>query len=251
MPTIFDHALVFFIALVWPLYAGLVQFPRLKRGVADGIPGVRSRTYTRAILVQWIVATYALVVWILARRPAGDLGFALVGGWRLALGVVFVVAAIVFLEMQRRRVTRDSELQVEFRKKVEHATPVLPTDAKELFLFHLVSVTAGICEELLYRGFLIWYIAQGLGFGLIAGVALSSALFGFAHLYQGPKGVLQTGTVGLVLAVVYVATGALWAPMLLHAVVDMSSGILWYQVRERLVRDTAPAPVEPSGGDVS
>jgi membrane protease YdiL (CAAX protease family) len=159
------------------------------------------------------------------------LGFGSQRGWQLVIGAAAVAAAAVFLEIQRRRVTKDPALQVEFRKKVENALPILPTDAKELFLFHLVSVTAGVCEELLYRGFLVWYIAEGLGLGLVVGVALSSLLFGLAHLYQGRKGIVQTGIVGLIFALLYVATGSLWAPMLLHALVDMNSGILWYQIR--------------------
>jgi membrane protease YdiL (CAAX protease family) len=240
MPTLFDHALVLFIALVWPLYAGLVQFPRLKRGIAAGVSGVRARTYARAILMQWTLAAYALVVWVVARRPAADLGFGAQREWQIGIGVVVIVVTGVLFEMQRRRVTTNADLQLEFRKKIEQAIPILPTDAKELFLYHLVSVTAGVCEELLYRGFLIWYITHG--FGLVAAVVLSAVLFGFAHLYQGPKGVLQTGVVGLVLALVYVVSGALWAPMLLHALVDVSSGILWYQIRGRGAPDAVAAP---------
>lgn len=242
MFTLFDHFLVLIIVFVWPLYAASVQYPRLKHAIAAGVPGVRVRTYVRAIVIQWAVATYALILWLLARRPAADLGFGTERGWRLGLGVVVVVAALVFLELQRRRVTKDPELQVEFRKKIEQAAPILPVDRRELFYFHLVSVTAGVCEELLYRGFLIWYIAELLG--LVPAVVLSSVLFGCAHLYQGLKGMFQTTVVGLVLALVYVATGALWAPMLLHALVDMNSGILWYQVRGR---DVPVAAAEPAG----
>jgi membrane protease YdiL (CAAX protease family) len=236
MLTPLDHILALIIVVAWPLYAALVQFPRLKRGVAAGIPGIRIRVYVQAIITQWVVATFALFIWSDAQRSVADLGFALVGGWRLLLGFVVLVTAIILLESQRRRVTTDRELQDSFRKKVETASPILPVDGKELFYFHLVSVTAGICEELLYRGFLIWYLTQI--FGLAAAVVLSSVLFGMAHLYQGRKGILQTGVVGLVFALVYVATGSLWAPMLLHTLIDMNSGLLWYQVTHLQVAET-------------
>jgi membrane protease YdiL (CAAX protease family) len=243
MLTIFDHILIFVIVVLWPLYAAFVQYPRLKRGVAAGVPGIRVRAYIQAIVTQWTLATLALVLWMASKRQAADLGFALTGGWRLALGIVVVVVAIVLLEAQRRRVVSSAELQREFHGKIEQASALLPQNAKELFYFNLVSVTAGVCEEILFRGLLIWYLSQSIGLPLA--VVGSSALFGLAHLYQGRKGIVQTGIVGLVLALVYVATGTLWVVMLLHTLVDMNSGVLWYQIKNKV--DLATEPQE--GGD--
>jgi len=87
-----------------------------------------------------------------------------------------------------------------------------------------MSVTAGICEEFYYRGFLFAYLA-GLLTGVPAGavIVLAGLVFGLGHLYQGAAGVIKTGTVGALLGLLYWMTGSLWAPMLLHTVVDLSS----------------------------
>jgi membrane protease YdiL (CAAX protease family) len=223
-----DHILAFIIVVAWPLYAAMVQFPRLKRGLALEVPGIRVRAYLQAMLTQWVLAALALVMWTRLGRPAGDLGFGFVGGWRLAVGVLVLIAAVVFFEVQRRRVTRSEDAQRQLRKKIGESSALLPGDFKELFLFTHLSVTAGVCEEILYRGFLIWYLTQLVG--LVPAVILSSVFFGFAHLYQGRKGIAQTGAVGLVFALLYVVTGALWVPMLLHTVVDINSGVLWFQI---------------------
>jgi len=238
MFTIFDHILIFVIVVAWPLYAAFVQYPRLKRGVAAGIPGIRVLAYIQAITTQWTLTTLALVLWFLSKRQATDLGFAWTGGWRLALGILIVIAAIVILEAQRRRVVSSAELQREFRGKIEQASALLPHNPKELFYFNLVSVTAGVCEEILFRGLLIWYLSQFMGLPLA--VVGSSALFGLAHLYQGRKGIVQTGIVGLVFALLYVVTGTLWVVMLLHTLVDMNSGVLWYQIRDKVDLPTEP-----------
>jgi len=98
---------------------------------------------------------------------------------------------------------------------------LIPHSAKEGQLFNALSVTAGICEELLYRGFLIAYFGA-----FVEAVVLSSIAFGFGHMYQGKIGIVKTGGIGLALAGLYVLTGSLWAPMVLHVLVDVNSGFV-------------------------
>src|SRR5262249_15242874 len=83
-------------------------------------------------------------------------------------------------------------------------------------------VTAGICEELLCRGFMIWYLGHWMSPWVA--VVVASVPFGLAHLYQGPKGAVRTGMVALVIGSLYVATGSLLWPMIVHAAVDLGAG---------------------------
>jgi membrane protease YdiL (CAAX protease family) len=102
------------------------------------------------------------------------------------------------------------------------ALALLPRSTGERRLFALVGVTAGVCEEWLYRGFFLAVVAAlapglpALVLVLVAGVA-----FGLAHAYQGPTGVLTTGVLGALLAGVYLSTGSLLLPVLLHAAIDL------------------------------
>ena len=62
---------------------------------------------------------------------------------------------------------------------------------------------------------------------------LSSILFGLLHSYQGWKGGLRSGVIGLILALLYVLTGSLWIPIILHIVIDINSGMLgWLAFEE-------------------
>ena len=65
----------------------------------------------------------------------------------------------------------------------------------------------------------------------------SSAIFALGHSYQGFHGMSRVCLAGLGLAALYLGTGSLWAPILLHVVADMLQGWLAY----RVVNDT-PAP---------
>jgi membrane protease YdiL (CAAX protease family) len=89
-------------------------------------------------------------------------------------------------------------------------------------------VSAGICEELIYRGFLLG-VLSALG-GAWLGVLISSLIFGLAHSYQGPAGIAKTAGVGLVMAGLTVLTGSLWAAIFLHIVIDITSGLIAQRV---------------------
>lgn len=75
---------------------------------------------------------------------------------------------------------------------------IIPVTGKEKKLWNYVSLTAGVTEEIIYRGFLIFalsYIFPNFSIWLI--IFCSSLLFGLAHTYQGLLGVLKTTIVGI------------------------------------------------------
>ena len=94
-----------------------------------------------------------------------------------------------------------------------------------------LSVTAGVCEELLFRGLLIGMLAPWLGWWGAA--ALGVPLFGVLHAYQGRAGMVRTAIVGAALTGVVAATGSLLPAMALHALIDVGSGLVtWTVLRE-------------------
>jgi len=87
---------------------------------------------------------------------------------------------------------------------------------------------AAICEEIVFRAFLIGRIEAAFGgasrAATGAAIVLSSVIFGAAHAYQGPTGIMITGFLGLLFAIVYVAAGRnLWFNILVHGVYDTLS----------------------------
>ena len=63
--------------------------------------------------------------------------------------------------------------------------------------------------------------------------------FGCAHAYQGVRGIVKTGLVGLAMSLIVVATGWLIPAMLVHWLVDYGAGVLGLKLFGR----PAPAAV--------
>lgn len=88
----------------------------------------------------------------------------------------------------------------------------------------VVWLFVAFTEEFIFRGFMIRETMNLLGQGratLYANLLFCSALFGLAHWYQGPGGVLSTGLVGLLMGYLFVRTGFnLWLPVFVHGFID-------------------------------
>ena len=101
---------------------------------------------------------------------------------------------------------------------------LLPGTLSESILWVGVSLAAGICEELVYRGYLqdqLWSLTRSLP----AALALQSVIFGFGHIYQGWKPALVTAIYGLVFGLVAAWRRSIVPGAIAHAIVDILGGL--------------------------
>jgi membrane protease YdiL (CAAX protease family) len=197
-------------------------------------PAARRSFYARLLILEWGLALLALIVWLSAPGvDAGQVGLRWPQGWPGPITGVVVVLVLLFVAVSTRALRSGVLLEPaaprhrpgegRHAESAAHATlAVLPRSTSERRLFTVVGVTAGICEEWLYRGFFLAVVAAVSG-GLPTGVlvVLAAVAFGLAHAYQGPAGIVTTGVLGGVMAAVYLQTGSLLLPVLLHALIDL------------------------------
>ncbi|MCP4201320.1 MAG: CPBP family intramembrane metalloprotease [bacterium] len=222
----FDIAVLSYLAILLPLIA-VVGYRRMVRRLAAGDEAVRLRTYSQTIVLEWVTVVILLAVWLGAGRGLPELGFGFDNGWRFWLGTGLALVATILLFIQAATVTSNPESLESVRRRMGHLEQLVPHTERELKTFRVLSVTAGICEEIVYRGYAIWAVAAfgGIWWALIG----STVLFSLGHLYQGPRSLASVSLVGLVMAGLFVLTGALWAPMILHAAIDLNSGRTTYE----------------------
>jgi membrane protease YdiL (CAAX protease family) len=109
----------------------------------------------------------------------------------------------------------------------DHAATVegfLPTRGVEYLLWTLLSLGAGFCEELVFRGYLMRQFSAWTRLPWVA-LVLQSALFGVSHGYQGVAACMRIAAFGLVFGLLAIWRRSLRPGMIAHALTDVMGGI--------------------------
>ncbi len=229
MPGTIDLVIAGLIAIVYPIWDYFNAWPRMVRTIASGRPNARVSVYREVLATEWIMTTVIAAVWIHAARPWRLLGLVPPGGWRLVLTAALIAAVLMLFRAQLRAIRRlDPAKRDRVRTRQAAISPLIPHDRVERAWFVPVAITAGLCEEFIYRGFLLWAFRPWVG---LWGAALASTVsFGFAHAYQGRRGAIRAGTLGAAFVVLAIAMGSVVPGMALHALLDMISGEASYAI---------------------
>jgi len=140
----------------------------------------------------------------------------------LALCGLFLIVLICNMIADFVRLKRKEEQKDEYRNKV--ILSLLPRSKNERINYFFVSLTAGICEEIIFRGllfFLLQTIFPNMAMPFV--LATTSVIFGIGHIYQGVLGgAVRTTITGIILGSLFCVTGSLLPVMFLHFVFDIS-----------------------------
>jgi membrane protease YdiL (CAAX protease family) len=220
------HILAFLLIVVSPLVSHFWEGPYL-RTISSSRQKVRFYRYV--LLVQWPVAGAAL--WFAGPEnlyfPPASQGHGLPLVARILMGMVlaafFLLGLMPFIQSLRGEKYRAAYARA-YHRSLDQVSKLLPETHEERLWFAAVSITAGVCEEILCRGFMLRYLdGLALHMPLFAAVLLASAIFGINHIYQGKAGMLKTGIAGLFFGALFVLTGNLLLPILLHIAIDIQA----------------------------
>ena len=231
MTTLADLLYVALFAVAFPLWDYLVFWPAFQRQSPADPAGARMRLWRGNISYLWPLVAVGAVLWVANERSWTSFGFSVPVGWRLWTSIALFTLLAAYHVYAVATLARSSEARASMRQQVGKLTSVLPHTRTEMYWFSGVSLTAGFCEEFLYRGYFIWVFSPWLGWWGAA--ALSLPFFAVGHLYQGWNGVLRTGIVGAFYTLVLAIFGSLWPAIALHALMDLGAGMMaWLALRE-------------------
>lgn len=183
----------------------------------------RFALYASTIAFQWVAV--AIVAWRSWARGLSldELGLVIHGRTRIAIASIVGAATLGGLQwLNLRRMGRSSSKAREFMQAL--AERILPQSPVELVPYLSLAVTAGLCEEFLYRGFAMAALTRA-GLPSWSVVLLSSVLFGLAHLYQGRGGLISTLVIGTVFGTARIAYDGMVPIMVWHFTVDAVAGL--------------------------
>jgi uncharacterized protein len=197
---------------------------------------IRHPIYIWNILAAWTLTITA--VWLIFRNNLTLAAFGQNPGTYprslMVSAALFALVLALFLVNKLQKRKRNPE---QIAKAVAGARKLLPVTQTERLLWIVVALTAGFCEEFLYRGWLLNVTGAALH-SVWLGLLVSSICFGFAHLYQGQSGMLSTGVLGAVFGLIYMASHTLLPGQILHALLDLNNGLAFGRAAARSEQKT-------------
>jgi uncharacterized protein len=171
--------------------------------------------YKRTILSEWLTIALVLVgVWLHSSSLLTVMG----NRWRsvsqflrvVGIALLFLVATITFTSMAGSH-GHGGDRTTQF---------LLPHGRVEIALWVVLSITAGVCEEAVYRGYLQKQF-MALTRSVPAGIILSALAFGLAHSYQGFARASMIGVLGVMSGVLAYWCRSVRPGMIAHALQDL------------------------------
>jgi membrane protease YdiL (CAAX protease family) len=183
----------------------------------------RRALYLSAVLSQWVLAALGVGV---ALANFGN--FAAVS-FRPLAGPTFIrwTVALCLLALMLQGILLICENYGWWPAESETVRLLLPeTRQEQLWCVLLVAPTAALCEEFVYRGYLlaqlsIWLPSREWAWGA------SALVFGLAHTYQGFSGALRAAVLGALFAYPVLVWGSLYPSMAAHFIYDALALIWW------------------------
>jgi uncharacterized protein len=180
----------------------------------------RIALYERTMLVEWLLFGFAVLgVWragaplatVLGKRWSSVRGFLK----EIGIAILFLFASIMLTSIVGGHGGGHNPA----------VQAMLPHGATELAFWVVLSLSAGICEEAIYRGYLQrQFIA--LTQSVPAGIVFSAVLFGAAHAYQGLQQALQIGLLGVMGGILAHWWGSVRPGMIAHTLQDVLGGFI-------------------------
>jgi len=206
----------------------MAQLPLIEDAFIERLPA-----YWGSIATLWLLGT---ACWLVGTRVDGAAAIGVVGippgamaMWAAGLTVAGLGTILAFRWIAIWAGAADTPL----------LRQLLPHTGRERGVFVLLSVAAGVGEEVAYRGYAIPVLAPV--FGVMGAAAVTSVMFGVVHGYQGVLGVLRTGIMGGILAWGFISSGSLWPAMIAHTLIDLIAGIV---LGERLLSPESATGVD-------
>ncbi len=187
----------------------------------------RLRVLKLTLLFEGALIVLALVLnWFMERSLWDMIGFDWFLLWAAPAAILPLLAVFYW--------TLDSSIRM-LREVRESLGAILPSmfGASKTMDLLLVSILAGVGEELLFRG--VFQTALTNMLGPFAGLILASVLFGLGH-WITPGYALLAGLAGVFLGLLFQFTDNLLLPVLVHILYDFTA-LTYYMRRHRMDGD--------------
>jgi len=215
------------LGIMYPAYL-YINRKKIRKIVRDR--KLKLNNYKTTLFLQWGMLILVLLNLLYQKQPFSLIGLTLDLNTFFLTGMALILVGVPILFFTQLKVTTDSGQNI--AEKIGETFTFLPANKKEYNWFLGLSVTAGVCEEILFRGFLFMILTGFMHY--IPAIIVLNIAFGLLHVWSTPNNMLSAFFLGLLFSVVYMLTGSLILSILIHIVVDVYVGTLGYRTNKIL-----------------
>lgn len=189
--------------------------------ISEHLPPKKHLFFTNGLSLI-IGAMLVLTAWNVSRRPWDQIGFALINWNTQVMTVTLLLCGLYLADLVHSLMVPPD------RSDISGLFNFIPVNWKEFGPYSFLAFSAGISEEIIFRGFLIRYLESmfaGWPLGTWAAIILPAAVFAVSHLYQGWLSVLKILLMALLLGWLFILAESLYLNMAIHTAIDLISGV--------------------------
>ena len=220
--------LIIILTILYPIL-GAKEIKKLKRRKIDGDTNEKVKFYRETIIWSWIPLLLIFLLIPISGVSLADIGvkWIKIDTSSLSKWIVFPVIGFYLLHLfQNIYYIIILKSNKERREKVAKDIPYeymwfLPITIKEKRVWSYVSISAGITEEILYRGYFFFALAVLFPvLSIIHILIITTLIFGIGHIYLG-KEVIKSTLLGLVFGVYYIIFASVVPVIIIHIAQDL------------------------------
>ena len=219
--TILTHSLAFFIGIVYPMYFLFTYKKTQFKLKTDN--NYRLVDYKQTITLFWFLTI--LVIGVSFTKQSIDLNFYPEFN---PIGIILSILILIFIILQiaSSKVSTSEKAEIVL-KKIRDNYHYLPKTKKEFIWFNILSISAGFCEEIIFRLFLFSYLFEHTH--IIIAFVLTNLVFAITHIGSSKQNIIGAFFLGLLFSAIYYFTNNIWLSIILHSAIDINIGILGYK----------------------
>ena len=209
------------IGIIYPIYS-LLTYKKTNNSIKRD-DKFRLIDFKQTILIFWGLTVLILINFFMTQLPQLNLypNFTIIG-------IVILILVLVFLIIQYKSSNIASDNFPTVKDKMKDIYLYLPKTKREFDWFIILSISGGICEEMIFRLFLFEFLKENAN--LLIAFVLSNIIFAITRIGSGKQNIISSFILGLLFSDIYYFTENIWIVVLLHIAIDIKSGTLGYRM---------------------
>ncbi len=233
----FDHVLFALVGIILPVMSIMAERPSALDDSDAGssydmidLPPKKHIYYTNG-LTLFIGALIVITLWNATYRSFDVLGIC---SPLIDKTVVIIAALLLGIYLSDTLINYLNANKA--KESIKELSNIMPTSWGDYQHFIFLAIAAGVCEEVVFRGFLVNYINQifsGSAYVYMLSIIIPALVFSLSHMYQGWFAVVKIFAISLLFGALFIYSKSLLLVSIIHVLVDLISGAVMVKVFQK------------------